>query len=294
MGQKKGRPESKLHRKQRCAAARDARAALRSPPPDTRISRAATEASTKRDLEIGMYARRGIKIASVRRVLVINLPERVDRLEAFTTRANSIPWGPETEVERVPAASPTHHLLQPGEEFGAPAATAVAGTLPKRNRCRACALSHIFALQEVERRNMTPALICEDDLILTMEGAMRRVPLPAFAAVVSVGHHSAMTTDAPAVYGGNEEIEALVPVKTGGYKSSAAGYLIPTRAKAQELRKRLEAALRKGLDAPLDGILFHPRLFEDATTQVYLTKEPLFSQDLTSFSSIEGRHYFHP
>jgi len=296
MGQKKNRrrAESKLHRKQRCGAARDARAALRAPPPDTPISRATAEAFTRHNLKIGVYAP-GITVASVPLVLAINLSEREDRWEAFKSRADCIRWESNTKVDRVRAASADHHLLQEGKEFGAPAAIAVAGTSSKRNRCRACALSHILALREVENRNLTPALICEDDLILTMEGAMRRVPLPAFAAAVSVGHHSAMTTDEPVVYGGDEETEALVSVKTGGYKSSAAGYLIPTRAKAQQLRKRLEAALRKGLDAPLDGILFHPRLFaDDETKRVYLTKEPLFSQDLTSFSSIEGRHYFRP
>ena len=72
----------------------------------------------------------------------------------------------------------------------------------KRNKCRACVLSHILALKKLEERKLTPALICEDDLVRTKEDAMRRVPLPALAAVVSVGHNPLVSADAPIAYEG--------------------------------------------------------------------------------------------
>ena len=99
---------------------------------------------------------------------------------------------------------------------------------------------------------------------LTRDNAKLCAPLPAIAVAISVGHDAAMTSDSPIV---NRTIdgrgEPLVAVKHGGYKSSSAGYLIPTRAKSQELRMQLEKELRQGLSSPMDALLFHPRLFAD-------------------------------
>ena len=134
----------------------------------------------------------------------------------------------------------------------------------KSDKCRACVLSYIQALIELEKRDLTPALMCEDDLVLTRDNAKLCAPLPAIAVAISVGHDAAMTSDSPIV---NRTIdgrgEPLVAVKHGGCKSSSAGYLIPTRAKSQELRMQLEKELRQGLSSPMDALLFHPRLFAD-------------------------------
>ena len=265
------RPESALKKRRRCQAARDVLAALCPPPPGHRINRAAAAASTGLQLGIGVEAR-GIAINAVRIVIVINLNDRTDRWNQFRCRSDAVDWQRGAEVVRLPAATPSHAMLAKGSEFGAVAKQNVHESIMKRNKCRACVLSHILALKKLEERKLTPALICKDDLVLTKEDAMRRVPLPALAAVVSVGHDPLVSADAPIAYEGGGGEEALVAVRETGYKSSSAGYLVPTRAKGQELRARLEKELRDGLRAPMDNLLFHPRLFEDQPKSVYLIK----------------------
>jgi GR25 family glycosyltransferase involved in LPS biosynthesis len=224
-------------------------------------------------------------------VYVINLKGRGDRYKKFIEHANTIEWRNDTKIVRVLATEPSHSLLKKGAVFGASAKQSVAESTIKRDKCRACVLSHIQALIELEKRDLTPALICEDDLVLTRDNAKLCAPLPAIAVVISVGHDAAMTSDSPIV---NRTIdgrgEPLVAVKHGGYKSSSAGYLIPTRAKSQELRMKLEKELRQGLSSQMDVLLFHPRLFADQHKGVFLTKRPLFVQDPSSWSSIESSH----
>ena len=290
MGNKKNRrKESPLHQKKRCKKANAVRAAL-NPALGSYTSRNKTLIATTNQLRIGAEMG-GIQITSIPVVFVINIESRADRWELFNARANSAGLHRDTEIVRVQAAEPSHHMLQKGGEFGAPAKAAVADSIPKQNKCRACVLSHILALKQVENRNITPALICEDDLILTKEGALRQVPLPALAAAVSVGHDPAVTVDAPVAYEWGSKGESLVAVREGGFKSSSAGYLIPTRAKAQAIRKQLEKELREGLCAPMDALLFHPRLLPHQQKSVYLTKLPLFTQDMQSWSNIESKYY---
>ena len=195
------RPESALKKRRRCQAARDVLAALCPPPPGHRINRAAAAASTGLQLGIGVEAR-GIAINAVRIVIVINLNDRTDRWNQFRCRSDAVDWQRGAEVVRLPAATPSHAMLAKGSEFGAVAKQNVHESIMKRNKCRACVLSHILALKKLEERKLTPALICEDDLVRTKEDAMRRVPLPALAAVVSVGHDPLVSADAPIAYEG--------------------------------------------------------------------------------------------
>lgn len=293
MGNKKnqrGRRESPLHQKNRCRKANAVMAAL-NPPKGTYTSRNKTLIEKQNQLRIGAEMG-GIKIASVPIVFVINIKSREDRWNVFKTRANSVGWLGDTMIIQVLAAEPGHSMLQKDGKFGAPAKSAVADSLAKKNRCRACVLSHILALKQVEKERIMPALIC--DLILTREGSLRRVPLPALAAAVSVGHDPEVTADAPVAFSCSDEgsdCESLVAVREEGFKSSAAGYLIETREKARSIRKQLEKALQGGLHAPMDALLFHPRLLQDQHKSVYLTKEPLFAQDVTSWSDIERKYY---
>ena len=226
-------------------------------------------------------------VKNMRAVFVISLVDRTDRLDAFSRRYAAIDWHPDTRFVHVVVADPSHSSLQSDGDFAAPARSSVDSTSRRQDRHRACALSHILALQKAETLRLCPAMICEDDLQLTKEGALRRVPLPSTAALVSVGHDAAVTASAPIAYS-PENAEALVAAKERGPKSSTAAYVIPTRPKSAELRGRLELELRAELRAPLDAILFHPRLFENHTHSVYLTKKPLFVQDPTSWSSIQS------
>lgn len=292
MGNKRNKrqKETALAARRRCKAASDVRSALRCPPIMGHSSRSKAASEAMAVLGTGIHAK-GITVGSVRSIFVINLDCRQDRMKKIEQRINSLVWHEQPpKIFRVPAADPNHPLLERAAKYGAAAKYSVANSLDKRNKCRACVLSHILALLKLENVNLTPALICEDDLILTEEKMKMIVPLPARAVAVSVGHDPAVTLDSPIVY----EIMSgaysapIVAAKERGYKSSSAGYLIQTRKKSQELRQQLQKELSQGLSAPMDALLFHPRLFEGSYKGVYLTKEPLFTQDSNSWSSIES------
>jgi len=292
MGNKKNRrqrrAESSLQKKMRCKKANAVKEALKQNTSGTYISRSKESLANTNRLCIGA-AEKGIEIASIPIIFVINIESRTDRWEQFNARANSLTWLRKPKIVRVQAAEPSHIMLQAGGQFGAPAKAAVADSIQKRNKHRACVLSHILALKEAENRNVMPALICEDYLLLTQDGVSRKVPLPALAAAVSVGHDPEVTDSAPVAYEGGCGFESLVAVREGGYKSSAAGYLIPTRPKARAIRTQVEKDLCEGLSGPMDAVLFHPRLLDQQPKSVYLTKTPLFIQDITSWSSIESK-----
>ena len=138
------RKETSLGRRKICRAASDLRAALQTPSHchRSRVKRAEWASNT---LRIGISAR-GVCINSVAAVHVINLKGRGDRYKKFIEHANTIEWKNDTKIVRVLAAEPSHSLLKKGAVFGAPAKQSVAESTIKRDKCRACVLSHIRAL----------------------------------------------------------------------------------------------------------------------------------------------------
>ena len=273
MGNKnrKKRTESRWRKKQRCQAAQKVRQALNKKP-STNSRQAALnlrmhQLSMGRDVE-------GIQISALRCLTVINLNNRDDRLKSFMQRANTVEWKYPNNIVRVSAVGPDHPNLMEGSElYLRPRASVAQESSLKQRKIMACVLSHISALRELERLNLWPAMVCEDDLMLTNDGAKRIVPLPALAAAISIAHDPAVTNDSPTVFCGDDDTESLVATKESGYKSSSAGYLIHTRIKCRELCKRLTSELQQGLRAPMDGLLLHPRLFGDSPMEVLLTKK---------------------
>lgn len=287
MGNKsrKKRTESRWRKKKRCQAAHDVKEALNKKP-STNSRQAALnlrihQLGMGRDVE-------GIQISALRCLAVINLDNRDDRRKSFMQRANGVDWKYPINIVRVSAVGPDHPNLTEGNELYLPprAPVALESSL-KQRKIMACVLSHIHALRKLERLNIWPAMVCEDDLILTNDGAQSTVPLPALAAAISIAHDPAVTNESQTVFLGDDNTEALVATKENGYKSSSAGYLVHTRIKCRELCKRLNSELQRGLRAPMDGLLLHPRLFADTQTEVLLTKKTIFKCDTNSWSSME-------
>ena len=280
------RKESPLQKKRRMAAARAAKSsyAARTQLQSQRHSRAAMSSLKDDEMKIGTRAE-GVHLKSVPSVFVINLEHRSDRMLNFCENAGIAGYDVCAQVFCVSAASPKHKSLRPGGQFAARAKLLVNATPNKRNMHRACCLSHIFALTMAANARAFPALICKDDLVLTEEGASKCVPLPMSAAMVSVAHHDVVSRNSSVKFQQTGS-EAIVPVREVGFKSSSAGYLVPTKHKCVVLRDKLAKELEDGLRAPVDAILFHPRLFQESNFHVYLTEEPVFVQDVESPSDI--------
>ena len=226
------------------AAARAAKSsyAARTQLQSQRHSRAAMSSLKDNEMKIGTRAE-GVHLKSVPSVFVINLEHRSDRMLKFCENAGTAGYDVCAQVFRVSAASPKHESLRPGGQFAAPAKRSVDATANKRNMHRACCLSHIFALTMAANARAFPALMCEDDLVLTKEGASKCVPLPMSAAMVSVAHHNVVSCNSLVKFQ-RAGSEAIVPICEDYFKSSLAGYLVPTKHKyvvfCDKLAKDLE------------------------------------------------------
>ena len=272
----KKRRESSLHRRRRLAQARSGREAASA----VRASSSQRQSRSSATTELPHFH---FNMSSIKAIFYINLDGRGDRKVAFERRLAS--WTG-TQVHRIQAVDPTHELLQVGAKFGIPTKPTIDNTKAKRECHKACVLSRILALQQLERNNVFPAMVCEDDVVIEKESRNLTISLPISALIVSLGHDQPTTDDSIARIRGLHF--DLVMAKEGGVKSSTAAYIVPTRPKCQQLRKIIATALCSGLTAPLDGILFNSRSTDNIDLDVFLTKPPMFFQDSDSWSSIQS------
>ena len=141
--------------------------------------------------QAGLHAE-GIGTEDLEVVVVINLAVRRDRRSAFEERFRKMKRMKRCQVVMVAATTPEDVL---NEGLPLVSAQRYGGPLTKRAAITATVLSHARALRELARIDRFPALVAEDDLVLTPSWP-KRLPIPA-GTIVSIAHHPEVSTADP-------------------------------------------------------------------------------------------------